>query len=58
MSWLFSEDKVKQQQLKDKRNTIKTNNENLKEFDYENMMKHSSYRRGKGGIRQVRWVDQ
>lgn len=33
---------------------IKTINENLRQEDFENMMKHSSYKRGKGGIKQVR----
>ncbi|MGL4761867.1 MAG: hypothetical protein ACRCWG_10505 [Sarcina sp.] len=33
---------------------VKTVNEDLTKSDFENMMKHSSYRRGRGGIRQVR----
>lgn len=33
---------------------VKTVNEILTEKDFENMMKHSSYKRGKGGLRQVR----
>lgn len=32
----------------------KTINENLTEKDFENMMKHSSYKRSRGGLRQVR----
>lgn len=49
-------DLVKEQQpeVHKKLNKIKTVNENLTEEDFENMMKHSSYRRGRGGLRQVR----
>lgn len=31
---------------------VKTVNENLRLEDFENLMKHSSYRRTKGGIKQ------
>ncbi|MGL5068442.1 MAG: hypothetical protein ACRC6T_11600 [Sarcina sp.] len=46
---------LKQQQPKVyKRLKVKTVSEGLKKLDYENMMKHSSYKRTRGGIRQVR----
>lgn len=51
-------DLVKEQQPEVHKKLIKTKNktvnENLTKEDFENMMKHSSYRRGRGGLRQVR----
>lgn len=39
---------------KGKSNKIKTKGEELTYEDYENLMRHSSYKRVKGGMRQIR----
>ncbi|WP_297520480.1 hypothetical protein [uncultured Clostridium sp.] len=46
---------LKQQQAEvHRRLKVRTVSESFKKSDYENMMKHSSYKRTRGGIRQVR----
>lgn len=39
---------------KGKSKKLKSRNEELTHEDYENLMKHSSYKRTKGGLRQIR----